>query len=166
MVVYVCFGGVEATELGVIGLCVYILHFVLEGNIYTERHIHIISGGVRPGGPPRPARGQLLVPPRSPPTRGCPPGAAGHRLRDPSPLPSALVPVTRPQEFPLPRGGETTPASGEEMPESGNRAEPAGGVGPLRGLRLQATRDGGRDFGTRWQLASPVLPARRQIGRL
>lgn len=43
MVVYVCFGGVEATELGVIGLCVYILNFVLEGNIYTERHIHIIS---------------------------------------------------------------------------------------------------------------------------
>jgi hypothetical protein len=43
VVVYVCFGGVEATELGVIGLCVYILHFVLEGNIYTERHIHIIS---------------------------------------------------------------------------------------------------------------------------
>lgn len=41
MGVYVCFGGVEATGLGAVGICVCILNFVLEGNIYTERHIHI-----------------------------------------------------------------------------------------------------------------------------
>lgn len=40
--VCVC-GGVESTGLGEIGLGVYILNFVLEDNIYTKRHIHIIS---------------------------------------------------------------------------------------------------------------------------
>lgn len=35
--------GVEATWLEARALCVYILNIILGGDIYTERHIHIIS---------------------------------------------------------------------------------------------------------------------------
>lgn len=42
--------------------------------------------------------------------------------------PARWIPLPEPREFPLPRGGEATPASGEEMPKSG--AERAAGAAP------------------------------------
>lgn len=43
MGVYAGVEGVEATRLEARALCVYILNVILGGDIYTERHIHIIS---------------------------------------------------------------------------------------------------------------------------
>lgn len=119
--------------------------------------------GVRPGGPPPlSTAANSFWSAALAPTRGCPPGLQGF----PGSAPCSLRACSILSPEPLPRGGETAPASGEEMPESGSRPRRAvePGSAPSRASALAT----GRREGLQDALAAglPGPPSRRRIEQL